>query len=173
MNWDAIGSIGETVGAIATVATLLYLSLQIRANTLTTKRQSLDGIIDRMIRWETRLTSTPTHLRCWVKGTQDFDGLPIEEKIQFTALIVEVLATLEAALEPAKTDDLKPETIAAIDGIMLQLFRNPGVREYWHQAIYAEDFMAHADQICKKAQIIPPNEPGNLPFFLSQDDLSQ
>ena len=100
-------------------------------------------------------------------------ALPIEEKIQFTALIVEVLATLEAALEPAKTDDLKPETIAAIDGIMLQLFRNPGVREYWHQAIYAEDFMAHADQICKKAQIIPPNEPGNLPFFLSQDDLSQ
>ncbi len=173
MNWDAIGSIGEIVGAIATVATLLYLSLQIRANTRTNKRQSLEGVIDRIIRWQTRLTSTPTHLRGWVKGIQDFDGLPVEEKIQFNTLIIEILATLEAALDAAKTDDLKPETIAAIDGILLQLFRNQGVREYWHQAIYAEDFMAHVDEISKKAQIIPPNVPGNLPFFLSQDDLSE
>jgi hypothetical protein len=173
MNWDAIGSIGETVGAIATVATLLYLSLQIRSNTLVTKRQSLDGMIDRIIRWQARLTSTPTHLGCWVKGTQDFDSLSVEEKIQFNALIIEVLATLEAALDAARTDDLKPETIAATDDIILQLFRNPGVKEYWQQAIYAEDFMRHVDQISEKSVAIPKGTPGNLPFFVPPDALSQ
>ena len=172
MNWDAIGSIGETVGAIATVATLLYLSLQIRANTLFNKRQSLDGIIDRMIRWESRMTATPSHLKCWIKGTQGFSGLSVEDKIQFTALIVEVLATLEAAREAAKTGDVKTETIAAIDDILLQLFRNQGVREYWHQAIYAEDFMMHVNQIFEKAIAIPADVPGNLPFYVSPADVS-
>jgi hypothetical protein len=33
MNWDAIGAIGEVVGAVAVVATIGYLALQIRQNT--------------------------------------------------------------------------------------------------------------------------------------------
>ena len=32
MNWDALGAIGEVVGAIAVVATLAYLAVQIRQN---------------------------------------------------------------------------------------------------------------------------------------------
>lgn len=36
MNWDAIGAIGEIVGAIAVVITLVYLAAQIRSNTRTT-----------------------------------------------------------------------------------------------------------------------------------------
>ena len=32
MNWDAIGAVGEILGAGAVVATLLYLSVQIRQN---------------------------------------------------------------------------------------------------------------------------------------------
>jgi len=33
MNWDAIGAIGEIIGAVAVVLTLGYLALQIRQNT--------------------------------------------------------------------------------------------------------------------------------------------
>lgn len=37
MNWEAIGAIGETAGAIGVIVTLLYLSLQIRQNTRATR----------------------------------------------------------------------------------------------------------------------------------------
>ena len=33
MNWEALGAIGEIVGAVALVVTLGYLALQIRQNT--------------------------------------------------------------------------------------------------------------------------------------------
>ena len=33
MNWEAIGAVGEVLGAVAVVLTLIYLSLQIRQNT--------------------------------------------------------------------------------------------------------------------------------------------
>ena len=33
MNWDAFGAIGENVGALAVVLTLVYLSIQVRENT--------------------------------------------------------------------------------------------------------------------------------------------
>jgi hypothetical protein len=32
MNWDAIGAIGENVGALAVLATLIYLAVQVRQN---------------------------------------------------------------------------------------------------------------------------------------------
>ena len=31
-NWEAIGAIGEVVGGVAVIATLLYLAIQIRQN---------------------------------------------------------------------------------------------------------------------------------------------
>ena len=38
MNWDAVGAIGEIIGAVAVVATLYYLALQIRENTARTRQ---------------------------------------------------------------------------------------------------------------------------------------
>ena len=32
MNWEAIGAIGEVLGALAVIGSLVYLALQIRAN---------------------------------------------------------------------------------------------------------------------------------------------
>jgi hypothetical protein len=37
MNWDAIGAIGEIVGALAVVISIAYLAIQIRSNTRATK----------------------------------------------------------------------------------------------------------------------------------------
>jgi hypothetical protein len=50
MNWDAIGAIAESLGAIGVIATLLYLSVQIRQNTRAledTKRLSIAPAYER------------------------------------------------------------------------------------------------------------------------------
>ena len=39
MNWDAMGAVGEIVGAIAVLATLIYLAAQIRQNAQALDRQ--------------------------------------------------------------------------------------------------------------------------------------
>lgn len=41
MNWEALGAIGEIVGAMGVVATLIYLSIQIRQNTQQQKKNEL------------------------------------------------------------------------------------------------------------------------------------
>ena len=42
MTISELGSIGELIGAVATVATLLYLALQIRANTHSAKYNAIN-----------------------------------------------------------------------------------------------------------------------------------
>ena len=43
MNWDAIGAIGEIIGAIAVVATLAYLAQQIRYSSKIAAAQMVKG----------------------------------------------------------------------------------------------------------------------------------
>ena len=40
LNWEAVGAIGETVGALAVIISLLYLAVQIRQNTSQMKQSS-------------------------------------------------------------------------------------------------------------------------------------
>jgi hypothetical protein len=46
MNWDAIGAIGEVVGAAAVVLTLFYLAVQIRQSTRREEFQGLQSAIE-------------------------------------------------------------------------------------------------------------------------------
>ena len=45
MNWEAIGAIGEIVGAAAVFLTLIYLALQIRQNTSSVRLAAVDAAI--------------------------------------------------------------------------------------------------------------------------------
>ena len=40
MNWDAIGAIAESVGALGVILSLIYLSTQVKQNTAMMKRES-------------------------------------------------------------------------------------------------------------------------------------
>ncbi len=51
MNWNAIGSVGEAAGAVAVVASLIYLALQIRQNTLEVRAAAVDSVIASIREW--------------------------------------------------------------------------------------------------------------------------
>ena len=46
MNWDAIGAIGEVIGALAVFITLGYLAIQIRQNTKAVRASALDSSVN-------------------------------------------------------------------------------------------------------------------------------
>ena len=43
MNWEALGAIGELIGAVAVMATLIYLAIQIRQNTQQQEKNELSS----------------------------------------------------------------------------------------------------------------------------------
>ena len=46
MNWNAVGAIGEVLGALAVLITLVYLALQVRQNTKAMKRTAFQELIN-------------------------------------------------------------------------------------------------------------------------------
>ena len=51
MDWTAVGAVGEVFGAIAVFATLLYLSLQVRAGNKQAELNGLRHTIDGFNEW--------------------------------------------------------------------------------------------------------------------------
>ena len=45
MNWEAIGAVGEVLGAVGVIATLGYLAVQIRQNTRTVKSSAYQSAV--------------------------------------------------------------------------------------------------------------------------------
>ena len=85
MSISELGSVGELIGAIATVATLLYLALQIRANTLADKYKAINDIIDRIVGWQSRIANSTDLMEAWIQGTKSYNDLQIENKLRFSA----------------------------------------------------------------------------------------
>ncbi len=51
MNWDAVGAVGEIVGAIAVVATLLYFAVQIRTAQVAGASSATYSAMEAFSRW--------------------------------------------------------------------------------------------------------------------------
>jgi hypothetical protein len=76
VNWDAIGAIGEIVGAIAVVATLLYLAAQTRINTNAVKTSTFFEANESLAEMQLRLIENPDLFQIMVRaqrGEVDFN----------------------------------------------------------------------------------------------------
>ena len=87
MNWDAIGAIGEIVGASGVIITLFYLSFQIRQNTRAVKGQTL-GTVTQNILTEVMPFIGDDPAEIWLKAMQDPSQLTEIEHAKLDAWMV-------------------------------------------------------------------------------------
>ena len=87
MNWEAISAIGQLVGALAVVISLIYLAREVRSNARATRLASMRTMSDAYNRWAQQLTEHP-HLReLYYRGIHDFESLEGAGLAGFSALM--------------------------------------------------------------------------------------
>jgi hypothetical protein len=86
MNWDALGAIGEVVGAIAVVVSLLYLAVQIRAQNRESQVAAAHEILAAFRGMQIPLQD-PGLAELWEKAVMDFESLNGGERIQIFAVV--------------------------------------------------------------------------------------
>lgn len=137
MTLQDFGSIGELVGAIATIATLAYLAVQIRQNsahmreaTSVAKLQALDRTVETFSRYRERLTN-PDNAQLYVRGVESYRSLDKAEKVRFRAIMEELFFGVNAMLEREKSGlYIHSGVTEQIDSLAL-LIQKPGVSEWW------------------------------------------
>lgn len=134
MNRDAVGAIAEAVGAGGVIATLLYLAIQIRANTRSVRASTHQEAQNGARQITLVLAQDPELSRIWSSGLLDFDSLPREERTRFGSVASLILREFEKAeyqfsretLDQASLDQSRRQlrVIASLPGFGLWWERN-------------------------------------------------
>ena len=88
MNWDAIGAIGEILGALAVFGSLIYLASQIKVSNKSARQAAMQEVQNLTSDFIATLSSSDENSRIWVKGSFDDPDLTDYEKFQFRAFFV-------------------------------------------------------------------------------------
>ena len=131
MNWDAIGAISETLGAIGVIVTLFYLGTQIRQNSRLL-RASTSSVTAAGINTTTSLIAQdPEVARIYWSGLADRDSLSESDRQRFDSLLSGVLFVTAQEysffLDGAVNERMWRNRV---EGLKWQL-RLSGVQQWW------------------------------------------
>ncbi len=96
MNWDAIGAVGEIIGAMAVVASLGYLAIQIRIQNAESRAASVHQVLDSYQSAVSALLE-PELADVWVTAHDDYDSLTPSQRIRFVIYLTVALKSFEDA----------------------------------------------------------------------------
>jgi len=140
MNWEAIGAIGETIGALGVILSLAYVAFQVRLNTKQMRQTSvaLEEASEEALtnlattaRW--KLAESEEMAKIYNTGLKDPESLNEIELFRFRS----ILAALLQMFQLVHSQDLH-NRIAEIDWetakpSVRRMFKTPGGRWYWGQ----------------------------------------
>ena len=86
MNWNAIGAVGEVAGAIAVVATLVYLTIQLRINTKSIVSSNSNNLMQGFNTFNASLYGDEEATRIFYDGLESPDTLSLTERRRFLTI---------------------------------------------------------------------------------------
>ena len=150
MNWDAIGALGEIVGAFAVLASLLYLALQVRAFTKSTRGESERELMsvwdDAIFRAFQDRETTSIRRRAVREG---LDALDEDERQVFAALLGRIVNTHFMMWRMAERGLLEPDLLAGADMVIVRNLNNSAGRRWWSAShnYFQTDYISHINEL--------------------------
>ena len=126
MNWEAFGAVAEVVGAVAVVATLIFLALQMRQSAAAIRAQTHDSAMRGYNELNTLVASRPDLAEMFERGQREPDRLEPTERTQFVFLLGAYLNQTEAVLRMFESDVLSQEEWHRFAAVMSQVMSTPG-----------------------------------------------
>ena len=90
-----LGNFGEFFGAIAVVATLFYLSVQIRQNSRATQMSNSHELNEATRAWWAKLSDHNGLASIWRRGLMDLSSLTPEETLRFSTMMQQMMNLME------------------------------------------------------------------------------
>ena len=128
------GSIGELIGALATIATLVYLAIQIRGNTSVAETAAVQSMLDGGRDRTAKQLSENSELADIVgRGLSSIDNLEDSEKIRLFAFIIEQTLQMQNVMNLHRKKLVSDIDYQAWLDWATSFLRTPGGKVLWPQ----------------------------------------
>ena len=169
MNWEAIGAIGEIVGALGVIATLAYLAVQVRQSShqiersIEASRVATDDAVSRGFdQWREWSVGNKEVAALFIRGMDDIESLDEADRLRFNFILA---AFGWLAWQVWRAERLLGNPNAQI---LRHLLLHPGGRVWYvsHREFFPPDFRSAVDQVLNEL------ERGGVTFLKAEDPSS-
>ena len=133
MTIQDLGSIGEFTAAVATVATLAYLAVQIRQSNTAARAQSRQTLIDTWASRNWDLARDPRMLRAFAAGVTRWPDISNEDKTVFDLAMGTYLANIQNGLLLRDAGLLDESVLDQTANYMVMSAFSPGGSRWWSE----------------------------------------
>lgn len=162
INWDAVGAIAEGTAAVAVIASLGYLAIQIRQNTRALRSSTIDAITAHQqdeLRWSADLASE------FRKALECPDQMSFEERWRLQEWTTAAFGARQNEYIQYRQGYLDEEIWQASEAILGILLGVAWMRDWWlHQGSQAlsQSFVTHVNQrFDLPDRQVPPSDGGD------------
>jgi len=131
VNWEAIGAVGEVIGAAGVIMTLLYLAVQIRGDARARRAATMHGQSNAYRDFMQALAADDELSRIYLRGIRDFSSLEEAELVRFTSALGVLFRVFDEAFFQWKEGNLDGHVWHGFESPMADVLAYPGVREWW------------------------------------------
>ena len=149
MNWDALGAIGEIIGALAVFLTLGYLAVQIRQNTKAVRASALDSSVNAVNAVRVAMFESAEVAAIYRKGLENPDELDDDEKVRFRLLVHTVLWAVWNIYAQTEYGGLSKSIWAAQVPLLDRVINSRGGIWFWdeYRMEFDEKFRDEVDKV--------------------------
>jgi hypothetical protein len=161
-----LGNVGEFLGAVAVLVSLIYLALQIRQNTTTVRAGTSAAISESLARVTEIAGSDPRTARLWTLGIAGDQSLDAEDELQFALLFASYMRRLENAYFQQFRGFVDLEHWQTTERMLSTLMKFPGASRRWEtlRGVHSDRFVAYVDGFLAERGADPPAaQQGNEP----------
>jgi hypothetical protein len=149
MNWEMLAAVGQLAAVIVGIPSLIYLALQIRAQTKE-RRQSAVNVLT--VQWGelTRtLHDSGEFCAIFLRGLQSFDDLDAISKLRFSAFFNRFFKNFQAMYFSHRDGVLTASSWGEIERTMADFIAYPGLQQWWatRRHWHTEEFSRVVDAI--------------------------
>jgi len=149
VNWEAISAIGQIVGAIAVVISLIYLAREIRSNARATRRTEMRSTLDAVTRFAQQVATHPDLAELRNRGFQDLESLEGTDRARFNSYMHALFRIVEDAYYQRLEGHLDPHRWRGYEAVLRDVNTSRGVQAWWRSHLHwfdGEEFAKFINQ---------------------------
>jgi hypothetical protein len=141
------GSIGELVAAIAIIATIAYLAIQVGQNTRAIRSSTFHGISEQMAQNVLPILTRSVGADILARDFDDPGGLSPAERLRFQSVLVMSVRRTESIHVQIKFEAIVADLTEGFERSLLSLLHSSGGGEWWASAkvTFTREFVDHVD----------------------------
>ena len=150
MNWDAIGAIGENIGAIAVVASVIYLATQIKRQTTESKLAATRDLSAKRVDAMKAVLNDEAVAEIYLRAIRDYESLKGVDRMRASSIFHIWARNSEQEFIHMGTGHADDPYLESVDHVMSNgMVVARGFRQWWQTTGqgFNKDFQDHVNEL--------------------------